>query len=295
MRRTEQAPGLRLMKFEEVYGCTLHREPSQAAAAEILGTSERTFRRWRDRFEVEGAEGLYDRRLGRFLARRAPVDKVARVLELFDTRYGDFDGKRFHAKAGRHPARAAGCAARASSRSAFQCQWRDRWSTRSASLAGRNVGELVEPSPPVRPAERFRHRPRSRRPPATADPARRTRRSRRIDRSLGCSTSLFLAQRKSLNVRKRRDRGMFAALVACYPWCEPGGAYSLVRPVLILIGGEDDWIRLPRDAARSGVQLSRRLGHNERSGSGGRGVLRDGQGRRGTLRRLDRMVGRAGA
>ena len=52
MRRTEQAQGLRLMKFEEVYGRTLRGELSQAEAAEILGTSERTFRRWRDRFEV---------------------------------------------------------------------------------------------------------------------------------------------------------------------------------------------------------------------------------------------------
>ena len=57
MRRTEQAQGLRLMKFEDVYGCTLRGELSQAEAAEVLGTSDRTFRRWRDRFEAEGAEG----------------------------------------------------------------------------------------------------------------------------------------------------------------------------------------------------------------------------------------------
>ena len=80
MRRTEQAQGLRLMKFEEVYGRTRRGVLGQAEAAEILGVSERTFRRWRDRFEADGAEGLYDRRLGRLSARRAPVDEVARVL-----------------------------------------------------------------------------------------------------------------------------------------------------------------------------------------------------------------------
>ena len=90
--------GLRLMKFEEVYGRTRCGVLSQAEAAEILGVSERTFRRWRDRFEAEGAEGLYDRRLGRLSARRAPVDEVARVLELFDTRYWDFTAKHFHEK-----------------------------------------------------------------------------------------------------------------------------------------------------------------------------------------------------
>ena len=98
MRRTEQAQGLRLMKFEEIYGRTLCGVLGQAEAAEILGVSERTFRRWRDRFEADGAEGLYDRRLGRVSARRAPVDEVARVLALFDTRYWDFTTKHFHEK-----------------------------------------------------------------------------------------------------------------------------------------------------------------------------------------------------
>ena len=69
---------------------------SQAEAAEVLGVSERTFRRWRDRYEAEGADGLYDRRLGRLSARRAPVDEVARVLELFDTRYWDFTAAVLH-------------------------------------------------------------------------------------------------------------------------------------------------------------------------------------------------------
>ena len=98
MRRTEQLPGLRLIKFEEVYGRTLRGVLSQAEAAEILGVSERTFRRWRDRYEADGAEGLYDRRLGRVSARRAPVDEVARVLAVFDTRYWDFTAKHFHEK-----------------------------------------------------------------------------------------------------------------------------------------------------------------------------------------------------
>ena len=98
MGRTEQVQGLRLMKFEEVYGRTHRGGLSQAEAAEVLGVSERTFRRWRERYEAEGADGLYDRRLGRVSARRAPVDEVARVLELFDTRYWDFTAKHFHEK-----------------------------------------------------------------------------------------------------------------------------------------------------------------------------------------------------
>ena len=98
MRRIEQLQGLRLMKFEEVYGRTYRGELSQFEAAEILGMSERTFRRYRDRFEADGAEGLYDRRLGRVSGRRVPVDTVMEVLELFDTRYWDFTAKHFWEK-----------------------------------------------------------------------------------------------------------------------------------------------------------------------------------------------------
>ena len=71
---------------------------SQLEAAEILGMSERTFRRWRDRFEAEGAEGLYDRRLGRVSARRAGVDEVVALLDPFDTRYRHFTAWHFWEK-----------------------------------------------------------------------------------------------------------------------------------------------------------------------------------------------------
>ena len=43
MRRTEQLQGLRLMKFEDVYGRCYRGDLSQAEASEILGMSERTF------------------------------------------------------------------------------------------------------------------------------------------------------------------------------------------------------------------------------------------------------------
>ena len=65
-------------------------------AAEFLGMSERHFRRLRDRYEAEGAEGIVDKRLGRASARRAPVDEVDWVVETFRTRYWDFTAKHFH-------------------------------------------------------------------------------------------------------------------------------------------------------------------------------------------------------
>ena len=41
MRRTEQLQGLRLMKFDEVYGRTYRGELSQLEAADILGMVDR--------------------------------------------------------------------------------------------------------------------------------------------------------------------------------------------------------------------------------------------------------------
>ena len=65
-------------------------------AAEFLGISERHFRRLRERYEADGAEGLIDRRRGRASGRRAPVDRIEFVVEQYRTRYWDFTVKHFH-------------------------------------------------------------------------------------------------------------------------------------------------------------------------------------------------------
>lgn len=65
-------------------------------AAEVLGISERHFRRLRDRYEADGAEGLIDRRRGRAAGRAAPVDRIEWMLEEYRTRYFDFTAKHFH-------------------------------------------------------------------------------------------------------------------------------------------------------------------------------------------------------
>ena len=98
MRRTELLQGLRMMKFEMVLERCRARELSQVEAAEILGVNERTFRRWRDRYEDEGLDGLYDRRLGKASAKGVPVDEVERVLTLYGARYRGFTVKHFHEK-----------------------------------------------------------------------------------------------------------------------------------------------------------------------------------------------------
>ncbi len=89
---------VRLMRFEEIYERFRRGRLTCAEAADVLGMSKSAFFRWRRRYDGGGAEGLADARLGRVSARRAPVDEVARVLELFETRYFDFTVKHFHEK-----------------------------------------------------------------------------------------------------------------------------------------------------------------------------------------------------
>ncbi|MCH7542713.1 MAG: ISNCY family transposase [Proteobacteria bacterium] len=102
MNQTVQLQGLRLMRFEHVLARWSRRELSQAEAGELLGMSERTFRRWRDRHEDEGLEGLYDRRLGKASTKRVPVDEIERVLTLYRDRYCGFTVKHFHEKLEKH-------------------------------------------------------------------------------------------------------------------------------------------------------------------------------------------------
>ena len=89
---------LRLMKFGDYYDRCCAGRLTRSEAAALLGMSERTFRRYSRRYEAEGADGLFDRRLARVPQNRVCVDKIVEMLSLFDTRYWDFTAKHFHEK-----------------------------------------------------------------------------------------------------------------------------------------------------------------------------------------------------
>jgi hypothetical protein len=68
-------------------------------AGELLGMSERHFRRLRDAYEEDGEAGLVDRRRGRRSGLRALEDEIAWTADTFRTRYFDFTIKHFHEQA----------------------------------------------------------------------------------------------------------------------------------------------------------------------------------------------------
>jgi transposase len=92
--------GIRRMRFTDVLGRTERSELSQLEAAELLGISERTFRRWRDRHREDGEAGLSDRRL-QPSPRRAPVREIERMLGLYRDIYRGFTVKHFHEQLGK--------------------------------------------------------------------------------------------------------------------------------------------------------------------------------------------------
>lgn len=84
------------MRFEEAYDGWDRGRLTQEEAARLLGVCERTFRRYIVRYEEQGMEGLIDQRLGQVSHRRAPVDEVVALSDLYCNRYRGFTVKHFY-------------------------------------------------------------------------------------------------------------------------------------------------------------------------------------------------------
>ena len=88
----------RAMKVQEVILRAMAKKITWWQAAEIIGISDRSMRRWRQRYEQHGYDGLFDRRRGKPSPKRVPVETVEEVLRLYQERYPDFNVRHFHEK-----------------------------------------------------------------------------------------------------------------------------------------------------------------------------------------------------
>jgi transposase len=86
----------RAMTVQEVMLKALSGELHWFRAAEILGWSPRTLRRWRERYEAQGYAGLVDKRLLRPSIRCVPAGRVEQVLRLYRERYAGVNVRHFH-------------------------------------------------------------------------------------------------------------------------------------------------------------------------------------------------------
>lgn len=96
MRRTELLQEIRIMRFQEAYGGWKKSHLTQSEAAQLLGVCDRTFRRYINRYEEKGLEGLFDKRLSQASHRRAPLDEVLHVTEMYSKRHNGWNVKHFY-------------------------------------------------------------------------------------------------------------------------------------------------------------------------------------------------------
>jgi len=86
------------MRFEESDERWQTKQLSQEEAAQLLGISSRTFRRYVESYEEAGLDGLLDKRLNEVSHLRAPVDEVVRLEALYRERYDRWNVKHFYSK-----------------------------------------------------------------------------------------------------------------------------------------------------------------------------------------------------
>jgi transposase len=88
----------RAMKVQEVILRAMAKKITWWQAAEIIGLSDRQMRRWRERYEARGYDGLIDRRRGRPSQKRVPMEQAEQVLALYREKYFDLNVRHFHEK-----------------------------------------------------------------------------------------------------------------------------------------------------------------------------------------------------
>jgi len=86
------------MKLHDVLLKAMAKKITWWEAAEIIGVTDRTMRRWRERLESDGYSGLVDRRKAKPSDKRVPVAQVEEVLRLYREEYFDLNMRHFHEK-----------------------------------------------------------------------------------------------------------------------------------------------------------------------------------------------------
>src|SRR4051812_31466521 len=88
----------RMMKAQEVILKAAAGKLKWWEAAEIMGVTDRTMRRWRERLNEHGYSGLWDYRTRSPSPKRVPMKTVEQVLQLYREKYFDFNVQHFHEK-----------------------------------------------------------------------------------------------------------------------------------------------------------------------------------------------------
>jgi transposase len=87
-----------MMKLYDVLLKAMAKKITWWEAAEIIGVTDQTMRRWRERLEADGYSGSVDRRRAKPSDERVPLAQVEQVLRLYREEYFDLNIRHFHEK-----------------------------------------------------------------------------------------------------------------------------------------------------------------------------------------------------
>ena len=96
MSQTRMVQEVRKMQFLDVLSIWTEGRLGQEDAARMLSVCARTFRRYIERYQEQGIEGLADKRLTQASARKAPVDEVVALVARYKDHYSGWNAKHFH-------------------------------------------------------------------------------------------------------------------------------------------------------------------------------------------------------
>jgi len=86
----------RAMKVQEVFMQAMAKKITWIQAAEIMGITDRSMRRWKQKHEKHGY--VLDRRYGRASEKKVAVETIEKILGLYRDQYFDYSVRHFHEK-----------------------------------------------------------------------------------------------------------------------------------------------------------------------------------------------------
>jgi transposase len=93
---------VKAMKIQEVILKAASKQILWTEAADIIGVSYRTMKRWKSRYQEQGYDGIFDRRMKRPSPKRVPFNELQTILSLYRTTYRGFNVTHFHEKLQEH-------------------------------------------------------------------------------------------------------------------------------------------------------------------------------------------------
>ena len=89
---------VKAMKIQEVILKAVSKQILWTEAADIIGVSYRTMKRWKERYKKHGYDGIFDRRMQGPSPKRVPLQELQTILDLYRNQYRGFNVTHFHEK-----------------------------------------------------------------------------------------------------------------------------------------------------------------------------------------------------